>query len=63
MKPSIRIEQLAKKYILETERALQANPETKGMRIGEEHVAIILSRAITDYLDEEWEKKPGVVLP
>jgi len=25
-------------------------------------VSIILSRAIADYLDEEWEKKPGVVL-
>ena len=62
MKPSIRIDQLAKKYILEAERSLKANPETQSLHLGEEQVAIILSRAIADYLDEEWSKKPGVVL-
>lgn len=62
MRPSVRIDQLAKKYILEAEAALKRNKSTQHLQLDEPQVAIILSRAIADYLDEEWGKKPNVVL-
>lgn len=62
MKPSSRIDQLAKKYILEAEAALKRNAATQHLQLDEPQVAIILSRAIADYLDEEWGKKPNMVL-
>lgn len=62
MKPSLRIDQLAKKYILQAEEALRSNKATAHLQLIESDIAIILSRAIADYLDEEWQKKPGVVL-
>lgn len=62
MRPSLRIDQLAKKYIEQAERALKSDVRTAHLELAEEQIAIILSRAIADYLDEEWQKKPGAVL-
>jgi hypothetical protein len=62
MRPSLRIDQLAKRYIQQAEKALASNEATKNLQLDEPQIAIILSRAIADYLDEEWQKKPNVVL-
>lgn len=58
MRPSVRIDQIAQKLV-ETH---EAQCRKEGTAMGPADVAIILSRAIADYLDEEWEKNPKVTL-
>ncbi len=58
MRPSERIDQIAQKLVQQHE----ADCQKQGTRMGPADVAIILCRATADYLDEEWEKVPKVVL-
>lgn len=64
MRPSGRIDQLAKRYIQQAEVELDKACKADGLQrqLLASDVAIIICRATADYLDEEWAKKPNVVL-
>lgn len=58
MRPSERIDQIAQKLVQQHEADCRRN----GTAMGPADVAIILCRAMADYMDEEWEKRPRVQL-